>query len=100
MDDMKLFAKNESELKTLIQEVKIYSQDIGIEFGIEKCTMQARKAGNDTWQKESNNQIKKKSERSEKRKPTNTWEYWKLTPSNKWRWKEKIKKKIISGEPE
>ena len=26
-----------------------------------------------------------KSERSEKRKLTNTWEYWKRTPSNKWR---------------
>ena len=28
---------------------------------------------------------KKKLERSEKGKPTNTGEYWKLTPSNKWR---------------
>ena len=30
-------------------------------------------------------QIKKKLERSEKRKPTNTWGDWKLTQSNKWR---------------
>ena len=28
------FAKNEKELETLIQTVRIYSQDIGMEFGI------------------------------------------------------------------
>ena len=33
------------------------------------------------------------------KKPTNTWEYWKLTPLNKWRWKKKLRKSI-SGEPE
>ena len=37
MDDIKLFAKNEKDLKTLILTVKIYSQDM--EFGIEKCAM-------------------------------------------------------------
>ena len=40
-----------------------------------------------------------KSERSEKKKPTNACEYWKLTPSNKWRWKKKLKKNV-TGEPE
>ncbi len=35
MDDIKLFAKNEKELETLIHAVRIYSQDIGMEFGIE-----------------------------------------------------------------
>ena len=39
MDDIKLFAKNKKELETLIQAVKIYSQDRGMEFGKEKCTM-------------------------------------------------------------
>ena len=39
MDDIKLFAKNEKELETLIQTVRIYSPDIKMEFGIEKCTM-------------------------------------------------------------
>ena len=34
MDDIKLFAKNEIELETLIQAVRIYSQHRGIEFGI------------------------------------------------------------------
>ena len=37
MDDIKLYAKNEKELETLIQAVWIFSEDIGMEFGIEKC---------------------------------------------------------------
>ena len=32
-DDIKLFAKNEKELETLIHTIRIYSQDIGIECG-------------------------------------------------------------------
>ena len=39
MDDIKLFAKNEKELEPLIHTVRIYSQDIGMEFGIEKCAL-------------------------------------------------------------
>ena len=39
MDNIKLFAKNEKELEALKQIVRIYSQDIGMEFGIEKCAM-------------------------------------------------------------
>ena len=35
MDDIKLFAKNEKELETLIHAVRIYSQDIGMKFSIE-----------------------------------------------------------------
>ena len=44
VDDMKLFAKNEKELETLIHTVRIYSQDIGMEFGIEKCAMLVMKS--------------------------------------------------------
>ena len=39
MDEIKLFAKNEKELETLIHKVRIYSRDIRMEFGIEKCAM-------------------------------------------------------------
>ena len=39
IDSIKLFDKNEKELKTLIQAVRIYSDDIRMEFGVEKCTM-------------------------------------------------------------
>ena len=45
IDDIKRFAKNEKELETLIQTVRIYSQDIGMEFGIEKCAVRVRKSG-------------------------------------------------------
>ena len=45
MDDIKLFPKNEKELETLIHAVRIYSQDIGMEFGIEKCAMLVMKSG-------------------------------------------------------
>ena len=44
-DDIKLFAKNEKELETLIHAVRIYSQDIGKEFGIEKCAMLVMESG-------------------------------------------------------
>ena len=39
VDDIKLSAKNEKELETLIHAVRIYSQDIGMEFGTEKYAM-------------------------------------------------------------
>ena len=39
MDDIKLLAKNEKDLETLIHTVRIYIQDLGLEFGIEKCAM-------------------------------------------------------------
>ena len=45
MNDIKLFAKNEKELKTLIHPVRIYSRDIGMEFGIEKYAMLVMKSG-------------------------------------------------------
>ena len=45
MDDIKLFAKNEKEQETLIHAVRIYSEDIGMEFGIEKCAMLVMKSG-------------------------------------------------------
>ena len=47
--DIKLFAKNEKELETLIHAVRIYSQDIGKEFGIEKCAMLVMKSGKATY---------------------------------------------------
>ena len=37
--DIKLFAKNVKELETLMQSVRVYIQNMGIEFVIEKCTM-------------------------------------------------------------
>ena len=52
---------------------------------------------NDVWLTEWNYQVKTKLERSKERKPTNTWASWRLTPSNKWRWKTKFRKNILEG---
>ena len=54
---IKLFAKNEKELKILIQAVTKHSNEVGMEFGKEKCVKLI---------------IKKKSKHSEKIKITNT----------------------------
>ena len=45
MDDIKVFATNEKELETLIDAVRIYCQEIGMEFGFEKCVMLVMKSG-------------------------------------------------------
>ena len=40
-----ILAKIEKELGTLIQKIRLYSQDIGMEFDIEKCAMIVIKSG-------------------------------------------------------
>ena len=46
MDDIKLFPKSEKKkMETQIHTVRIYSQDIGMEFGIDKCAMLVMKSG-------------------------------------------------------
>ena len=45
MDDIKLSAKSEKEWETLIYAERMYSQDIGMEFDIEKCTILKMKSG-------------------------------------------------------
>ena len=39
MDDLKLYSQNEEGLDSLVQTVRVFSEDIGIEFGVEKCVM-------------------------------------------------------------
>ena len=38
MDDLKLYSRSEKGLDSLVQAVRAFSEDIGMEFGIEKCT--------------------------------------------------------------
>ena len=45
MDDLKLIAKSEEELQTQIQTVKTFSDDIHMQFGLEKCAKIAFKTG-------------------------------------------------------
>ena len=37
MDDLKLYGKSENEIKELVSAVEVFSQDIGMEFGIKMC---------------------------------------------------------------
>ena len=37
MDDLKLFGKSEDQIDSLVQTMFIFSEDIGIEFGLKKC---------------------------------------------------------------
>ena len=46
MDDLKLTAKSEEELQIQIQTIKIFSEYINMEFGLEKCAKFSFKRGN------------------------------------------------------
>jgi hypothetical protein len=46
MDDLKLFAKNESQIELLVNTVQLMSKDIGMEFGVEKCGILSGKVKN------------------------------------------------------
>ena len=85
IDDIKLFVKNEQELENLIQTVKIYSQDIKMEFGIGKCAMLVMKSGkrNMTEGVDLPNQVVIRT--LGEKDAYNTWGYWKMTPSSKWK---------------
>ena len=45
MDDLKLIAKSEEEIQKEIQTVKILSDDVHMEFGLEKCSKITFKRG-------------------------------------------------------
>ena len=45
MDDLKFYSQSEKGLDSLVQTVHAFSEDIGMEFGIEKCTMLVMEKG-------------------------------------------------------
>ena len=45
MDHLKLYSRSEKGLDTLVQTVRVFSEDIGIDFGIEKCAMLVMEKG-------------------------------------------------------
>jgi len=45
MDDLKLFGRSKCELEALVEVVSVYSRDIGMEFGLEKCAVLEMKRG-------------------------------------------------------
>ena len=88
MDDIKLFAKNEKELETQIQAVKVYSQGLGMEFGIEKCTMlimRSRKQQMEGLELPNQEKIRTPGEKE-------TYKYLGILEADKRRWKKKLKR--------
>ena len=45
MDDIKLYARSEREIDSLIHTTRIYSDDIGMSFGLDKCGRMVSKRG-------------------------------------------------------
>ena len=45
MNDLKLYSKSERALDSLIQTVRIFSKDIGMQLGIDKCATLVLKNG-------------------------------------------------------
>ena len=39
MDDLKLYSRNEKGLDSLVQTIRVFSEDIGMEFGVAKCAI-------------------------------------------------------------
>ena len=44
-DDLKLYSRSEKGFDSLVQTVCIFSEDIGMEFGLEKCAMLVMEKG-------------------------------------------------------
>ena len=82
MDDIKLCAKNERELETRTQILRIYSQDMGRNLA-EKMHHASNEKRKTTHERRERFTKPRKKKQSGKRKRTNTFKYWKLTPSNK-----------------
>ena len=45
MDDIKIYGKNTNQLDSLVRTVYVYSQDIGMSFGLDKCAVLEMKRG-------------------------------------------------------
>ena len=45
MDDLKLFEKTKKGMKSLRNTVRLFSEDIGMQFGVDKCAITALKRG-------------------------------------------------------
>ena len=45
MDDLKLYASKEKSLESLIRTRRVFSNDIGMEFGVEKWAVLTMKKG-------------------------------------------------------
>ena len=46
MDDLKLYSRSEKGLDSLLQTVRVFSEDLGMEFCIKKCAILEMEKGN------------------------------------------------------
>ena len=49
MDYLKLYSRSEKGLDSLVQTVRVFSEDIGMESGIEKCANEEKKDCEFSW---------------------------------------------------
>ena len=49
MDDLKLYSRNEKKLDSLVQTIRTFSMDIGMEVGMETRAMLVIKKGKLVW---------------------------------------------------
>ena len=47
-DDLKLYSKSEADMSTLVNAVRIFSEDIRMNFGFDKCAILVIKRGRAT----------------------------------------------------
>ena len=73
MDDLKLIAKSEEEFQKQIQSVKNISDDIHMEFGLEKCAQIAFKRGKLVHSLNLVIDINREIQELEQRKSTSMW---------------------------
>ena len=45
MDGLRLYGRNEMEINSLVHTVRVFSSDIGMDFGVKKCAMMVMKRG-------------------------------------------------------
>ena len=77
MDDIKLLKKKR------IGNSNTRSENIQSGHRDEIWHRKMRHANNEKWEMKHDGMELPNQEKKEKMKPTNTWEYWKQTPSNK-----------------
>ena len=87
MDDINIFAKSQIQLEFLIQTIRIFSQDIKMECGIEKCVMFKEKETAEGIELPNQENIRTLSEKE------NIWKYEKVYKYLEI-WEESLKKKM------
>ena len=79
MDDIKLYSKSENTQDSLIQTVRIFSEDIGMQFEIDKCTMLVMKkwkiVKSDDTEMPNNKVIKSLEEEEEEEEEEESYKY-------------------------